>query len=449
MNQLKPWKRWFVVLSVLGIGVSITGHELAAWQLTGVPQTAGFRKANGPAPFVKVDQSQAAPKLDEKLEPLVRAAMSDDAQKAEAATQELRRGGRRALEYLLSRSDPSDLSRWKTLADTVAAQRDSHFSGLYWHTDLAAAQEVAKRENKPILSLRLLGKLTDELSCANSRFFRTTLYPHTAVRTMLAERYVLHWETVRAVPIITIDFGDGRSIKRTITGNSLHLVLDARGRTVDVLPGLYGAGFFSRVLQESESLAKLAGSLDDERFGRELAKFHRQQLSDQETRWSKDWQEIATNNATQKAEIVPMFGQELDDAAWAILAQRYVAEVQFDGMTVAAVQAKQPAEVAGRLAMGKSVTETPALRLVRNLVPVIGQDTVKNEYKFHRQIHQWLAEGPAPKSNVLVSRIYGELFLSPLNDPWYGLSKPDVYSAVENDGRQNAVTTTQNTRHRR
>ena len=449
MSQMKPWKRWCVLLSVLGIGVSVTSNELAAWQLPGVPQAAGFRKAKSPALIVMVDQSQAAPKLDEKLEPLVRAAMLDDAQKAEAATQELRRGGRRALEYVLSRSDPSDISRWMTLADTVAAQRDSHFSGLYWHTDLAAAQEVAKRENKPILSLRLLGKLTDELSCANSRFFRTTLYPHTAVRTMLAEHYVLHWETVRAVPIITIDFGDGRSIKRTITGNSLHLVLDAHGRTVDVLPGLYGAGFFARVLQESESLAKLAGSLDDDQFGRELAKFHQQQLSDQQARWSKDWQEITANNASQLAQNVPMLGQELDDATWAKLAMRYVAEVQFDGMTVAAVQAKQPAEVAGRLALSKSVTETPAIRMIRNLIPVIGQDTVKNEYKLHRQIHQWLAEGPSPKSNVLVTRIYGELFLSPLNDPWYGLSKPDVYSAVENDGRQNAVTTTQNTRHRR
>ena len=89
------------------------------------------------------------------------------------------------------------------------------------------------------------------------------------------------------------------------------------------------------------------------------------------------------------------------------------------------------------------------MRLIQNLIPLIGQDSVKNEYNMHRKIHQWLAEGPLPKSDVLVGRIYDELFLSPLNDPWYGLSKPDVYSAVENDGRQNAVTTTQNTGHRR
>ena len=442
MSHLKPWKRCFVLLSMLGIGGYFGGNELATGQDRGRPQVRARATSTTVKQTTNANASQTPATTDAELEPLVRAALGDDSVKAEAATHELRKRGPRALQYVFDRTDGSELSRWKSLADTVAAQRDSHFSRLYWHTDLAVAQEVAKRENKPILSLRLLGNLTDELSCANSRFFRTTLYPHAAVRSLLAERFVLHWQSVRAVPIITIDFGDGRSIKRTITGNSLHLVLDARGRTVDVLPGLYGAGFFARVLQESEALAKKAVELDDVQFKSKLAKFHQEQLNDQEARWSEDWKQLGS-------ESIPILGNELDDAAWAKLAQRYLAEVAFDGMTVAAVQAKLPAEVAGRLALGKSVTETPALRLVRNLVPVIGQDTVKNEYNLHRQIHQWLANGEIHNTPALTSRIYNELFLSPLNDPWYGLSKPDVYSAVENDGRQNAVTTTQNTRYRR
>ncbi len=442
MSQMKPWKRCLVLLSVLGFGGYFGGNELAAWQDRGRPQIRARAAATTVKRAANENSSQAPAKIDAELEPLVRAALEDVSAKAEAATHELRKRGPRALRYVIDRTDGSELPRWKTLADTVAAQRDSHFSGLYWHTDLAAAQEVAKRENKPILSLRLLGNLTDELSCANSRFFRTTLYPHAAVRSLLAERFVLHWQSVRAVPIITIDFGDGRSIKRTITGNSLHLVLDAHGRTVDVLPGLYGAGFFARILQQSEPLAKRAVDLDDASFNRELAKFHLQQMSDQQTRWAEAWQQLG-------AESIPTLDNELDDAAWALLAQHYVAEVSFDGMTVAAVAAKQPAEVAGQLALGKSVTETPALRLVRNLVPVIGQDSVKNEYKLHRQIHQWLANGELRDTEAWTARIYNELFLSPLNDPWYGLSRPDVYSAVENDGRHNAVTTTQNVGHRR
>ncbi len=440
MSQMKTWKRCLVLLSVLGIGSTFWGKDVNAWQISSVAQAAGFPQARGAVPFANVGRPQAAPNVNADLEPFIVAAMSDDVRKADAATQELRRRGRRALEYILSLTESENLPRWKTLADAVAAQRDSHFSGLYWHTDLAAAQEVAKRENKPILSLRLLGNLTDELSCANSRFFRTTLYPHAGVRFLLAERFVLHWQSVRAVPIITIDFGDGRSIKRTITGNSLHLVLDARGRTVDVLPGLYGAGFFARVLQESESLAKRAADLNNDQFGRELATFHQQKLNAQQTRWSEDWKQL-------KAVSVPKLGVDLDDANWARLAVRYQREIALDGMAAAAVQAKKPAELAGLLAAGKGGSEMPVLKMSRNLIPVIGLDTVKNEYRLHREIHQWLANDPMTASDVLVTKIYDELFLSPLNDPWYGLSKPDVYSAVENDGRQYVITTTQNIGH--
>lgn len=442
MSPMKTWKRCFVLLGVLGIGGSFAASEIVAWQFPGVPQASVVAKTFGATPSANVDRSKTAPKLDAELEPLVVTAMADDFRKVDAATQELRRRGPRALEYVLSRTDPAALPRWKMLADAVAAQRDSHFAGLYWHTDLAAAQEVAKRENKPILSLRLLGNLTDELSCANSRFFRTTLYPHAAVRTLLADRYVLHWQSVRAVPIITIDFGDGRTIKRTITGNSLHLVLDARGRTVDVLPGLYGAGFFARVLQQSESFAKRASDLDPNQFGRELAKFHQQQLSEQETHWSEAWKQLG--EAT-----VPSLGGELENSMWERLAQNYSREVALDGATMMAVASKRPAEVAGRIAMTKSGTEIMPMRLIQNLIPLIGQDTVKNEYNLHRQLHEWLAKAPNLDRDVLVARIYDELFLSPLNDPWYGLSKPDVYSAVENDGRQNVITTTQNVGHRR
>jgi hypothetical protein len=61
--------------------------------------------------------------------------------------------------------------------DHVCAQKDGHTSLLYWHTDLDAALADARRARRPILSLRLLGRLDEELSCANSRFFRKLLYP--------------------------------------------------------------------------------------------------------------------------------------------------------------------------------------------------------------------------------------------------------------------------------
>jgi hypothetical protein len=130
-----------------------------------------------------------------------------------------------------------------------------HIAMLDWFTDLDAAIDCARRTRRPIVSLRLLGRLDEELSCANSRFFRKLLYPDPQVNRVLREQFVLHWESVRPVPIVTIDFGDGRRVVRTLTGNSAHLVLDPRGRPVDVLPGLFDRETFLRLLAQARRFA--------------------------------------------------------------------------------------------------------------------------------------------------------------------------------------------------
>ncbi len=57
--------------------------------------------------------------------------------------------------------------------------------------------------------------------------------------SLVNERFIPCWESVRPVPKITIDLGDGRVIRRTLTGNTILSVLTADGRMVDALPGIY------------------------------------------------------------------------------------------------------------------------------------------------------------------------------------------------------------------
>ena len=174
--------------------------------------------------------------------------------------------------------------------DALCKQRDCHASQLYWHTDLAKAQAEAQASNKPILSLRLLGNLDEELSCANSRFFRVALYPNAEVSQYLRERYVLHWESVRPAPVMTIDFGDGRQLKRTVTGNSIHYVLDAKGRPLEALPGLYGPQAFLQHLQRAEGLWKQTAHLQEGEYQQALRTYHQQRLEAIQTNWTQDLQ---------------------------------------------------------------------------------------------------------------------------------------------------------------
>jgi hypothetical protein len=185
------------------------------------------------------------------------------------AIAELRHAGQPGLDALLA-ADPGFINDLRTGAvplddpraltaraaiDAVAKQRDAFASGLYWYTDLNAAEAEAARSGRRVLSLRLLGNLDEEYSCANSRFFRTVLYANAEVSRHLREHYVLHWKSVRPAPMVTIDMGDGRRIKRTITGNSIHYVLDADGTVLDAIPGLYGPVPFLAALEQSESVA--------------------------------------------------------------------------------------------------------------------------------------------------------------------------------------------------
>ena len=425
-HHQKTWRIGFVglvaVTGVLswGIGDVRFQSEIAAAEITAATADAGL--------------------ATDELETLVSRALQQGSADSEAAIQELRKRGPDAVAFLMSQPELRKSSRWSAVLDAVAQQKDAQYSGLYWHTDLDQALAVAKREKKPVLSLRLLGKLTDELSCANSRFFRTTLYPNPAVRNLLSSQFVLHWQSVRAVPIVTIDFGDGRQIQRTITGNSLHLILDAQGRPIDVLPGLYASAAFVRELQQSGPAAVQMAGLEEGEFAQRRMEYHQNRLNSLHATW---------NDRCQQANLPASlpFGVDHPPEVWTKLASPVGPEPVIQNQAYrAVVEHAPPAPVAGRLSLLKSVTETPAMRLVRNVSHIINEDSVRNQYYLHVRIHNWFsAEHPVPAAEPLVERIYSELFLSPLNDPWYGLSQPDVYSAVRNDGRIHAVT--QNSGH--
>ncbi|QDU30045.1 hypothetical protein ETAA8_51630 [Anatilimnocola aggregata] len=374
------------------------------------------------------------------------------------------------------------LAAVETLMDEVAAQRYACKSRLFWYTDLEQAQAAATKQNKPILSLRMLGKLNEDFSCANSRFFRTTLYANRDVSELLRENFVLHWKSVRPVPRVTIDFGDGRKLERTLTGNSIHYVLTSDGQIVDALPGLYGpAAFMSQLKTSLQLIEQLAGT-DEATRSERLVAFHQLQLSALDQRWASDYQTAtqllnsgssavhlaapsplraaqplkataAPPNAAAAAQVtrpkkmveMPLVraaipGAEIpanvtDDKLWQIIASLHAAESKLDEASMELIRSQNPiAAHAVRLATTKARIEDPLVKLVRTLENSIAVDTVCNEYQFHRQIHEWLANSGRSDVEQFNERVYAQLFLTPSSDPWLGLAPIDTYTALPNAG---------------
>jgi hypothetical protein len=380
----------------------------------------------------------------------------------------------------------AELARVRDAIDQIGGQRSCSVSRLFWYTDLGEAQAEAERTGRPILSLRMLGRLTDEFSCANSRFFRTTLYSNQQISDFLRDHFVLHWQSVRPVPRVTIDFGDGRVLQRTLTGNSAHYVLASDGQPLDVLPGLYSPQQFQAWLAEMHGLHGgylAATSVDRPAL---LAAHHAARVDLVLRQWDQDIERVGGDRAevvltrvaarstangpekyeaTQPApapiaakaarlavgkaavEVAPMrfanLGGErlergMDDELWQAIANVHRANVKLDEASVAVVRAEFPtAAAAGRLATSKRVQEDPVMRMVRQFEDSIALDTVRNEYLLHRRVHERFAAGDslAADLDALNEWVYAELFLTPSSDPWLGLAPSDVYTALENGGQ--------------
>lgn len=372
--------------------------------------------------------------------------------------------------------------------DQISGQRDCRGSRLYWYTDLDKAKAAAAEQNKPILSLRMMGKLTDEYSCANSRFFRSTLYANAKVSKLLREKFVLHWESVRPVPKVSIDFGDGRKLERTLTGNSIHYVLDNDGRVIDALPGLYSSKAFLAILSDAAAVYENSRQVTEERRVEFFSRYHRDRMTQIESAWASDLRqlgielpavgsavttapkrsalarEVAVNGppraeaaaqlAIGKRQVeMPILARTMpsppaisaDDLKnstsedlWPKIAALHFDDAELDQASRALIASKNPtAAEAGRLAYSKMVVEDPLVRIFRNLQNSIALDTVRNEYLFRWQILQWLAsDQPQLAADVwtLNERVYAELFLTPRNDPWLGLLPSGTYSALDNNG---------------
>lgn len=399
--------------------------------------------------------------------------VSDNPKDAEIAIKELRELGAAGLQTLFEtyaadienfKKTGESTERWQRIAkalDMVAMQKDVYASKLFWQTDLTKAQAEAKRTNKAILSLRLLGNLNEEFSCANSRFFRAILYPNAQISNHLRENYILHWQSVRPAPKITIDFGDGRKIERTITGNSIHYILNKDGEVIDALSGLNNPQVFLEFLQTGSNLMKQMPGLtyNSAEYSSSYTMFRGQKhrtLTSQMNRFGKQLKlEFDTNRkpvrnyeempaaisamtvATTKmiAEMPDLknitadmtrYGEEqINLENWKQIAKLSGKQAKLDENSIAFIR-RQNAK--------NNLSEQEFTSMIAKLEEFVSIDTARNEFLLRPTILVWLVKGEDKDLTKLNERIYSQLFLTPSSDKWLGLYAPDIYTALDGNG---------------
>lgn len=354
----------------------------------------------------------------------------------DAAIAQLRAAGQAGVDQLVAMHDRGELDEqsYRAALDRVCRQRDCAWSHLYWYTELDAAMSAARAQHRPILSLRLLGDLGDDLSCANSRFFRTILYSNREISEYMRANFILHWSSERPVPKVTIDFGDGRVMQRTLTGNSVHYLLDENGRPLDALPGLYSPLAFLSALREMHTLATVQLSAE------ELATYHATRartasydrsparLITPSTAWD------ASMRTQSKAGIeLPLLNKI------SFGTRRLLTDVKLpaDPANLGALDASSLSlirELRAASPIASMKDDDDFARTIERVEQSIAADTVRNEYELRPKIHRWFADHARAKFDALNAFIYSEVFLTPAEDRWLGLLPEETFTALRGEG---------------
>lgn len=350
----------------------------------------------------------------------------------------------------LNHEDAAIADAWHATLDKIAGQKDAYYSRMFWHTDLDEAKALARETDKPILYLRMLGDLREDMSCANSRMFRTLLYTNSDVQNVMND-YVLCWGSERPVPQVTIDFGDGRVLKTTVTGNSIHYILDSNGQPIDAIPGLNSPVYFVDHLNDAYELHEQLLDQENEQKSESIRAYHQEKATATETwagmnmiqvgavpafnplielaaaQWrtvSKSGYELPMISALNPWTSTAGNAIDLDKGRWYEVAANMKYAPTLQENTKELIRSKNPERYA--------VKETWDA-LVANLQMNLAVETARNHASMKYMLHQWFTEG-AHDLEALNSRVYNELFVTPQEDPWLGLMSDEIYSGLDLDG---------------
>jgi hypothetical protein len=197
------------------------------------------------------------------------------------------------------------------------------------------------------------------------------------------------WESVRPVPIVTIDFGNGTKLTRTLNGNIATYVCTPAGQVLDILPGVYTPDAYLRQLEQLALLSRFAQAPTPNDTARRLKEYHERQA-------------VLLEKNEPPAQLV-------ESAGPSILAAEKTVRLIAGGRSNRAISRVHP-------------PSAPAADSVANWKE-LAEDTRINETQHRRAIHAELAKlGPVPPPK-LTKWLYREVLHADLDDPMLGVGK--------------------------
>jgi hypothetical protein len=101
------------------------------------------------------------------------------------------------------------------------------------------------------------------------------LFSDDSVARFINSNFEPVWQSVRPVPLVHIDFGNGNSLTRTLNGNIATHVCTADGLILDTIPGIYTPTIYLQQLNQFRLLANYINQEGKDRRESRLREYHR------------------------------------------------------------------------------------------------------------------------------------------------------------------------------
>ena len=217
------------------------------------------------------------------------------------------------------------------------------------------------------------------------------LFSNDEVATFINRNFEAVWESVRPVPIVRVDFGNGTVLTRTLHGNIATYVCSAQGQVLDILPGIYEPQSYLHALGQFRLLHNYVVRAKENGAAR-LKEYHEGQMQ-----------------ALKDHQAPPQF-------------------INSAGMTKASIErsllavlvpAKQTPSVTTAVKKSDSRPSSADVALWKALT----EDTRINDTVRRVQIHEILATSAPVQPKDVTKRLYKEILHADLDDPYLGLGQ--------------------------
>jgi hypothetical protein len=259
------------------------------------------------------------------------------------------------------------------------------------------------------------------------------LFSRDNVATFVNDNYEPAWESVRPVPMVKIDFGNGTIITRTLHGNIATYVCNSDGNVLDVIPGIYAPDTYVKRLNELRLLAGWVKALSPEKAEAFMKEFHAKQVEGKAApvvvRPRLDVGKTVAIEAPvarlvdvrNGAVPVPPNGAPPapPNGRGAVPLPDRRADVRKGRIEVPVKQilAAQAAAAAAQRAADPGLTTPEDLASWK----LLQEDTQGNETVRRKQIHELLAKSGKVQPKAITKTIYKDILHADLDDPYLGL----------------------------